>query len=125
MSDSIDIEAAVRTFMIAVGQSKDVSKHALDLRLALIEEEYEEFDQALRWGDPVQIAKEACDLVYVAVGTLITLGIPFNECFAALQASNMTKIGPNGVAQLREDGKVLKGGDFKPAEDMIKEILGS
>lgn len=123
MATGIDVESAVRTFMQACGQGEDDGKHTLDLRLALIEEEYNEFLEALGWGDPVLIAKEACDLIYVVVGTLISKGIPFNDVFAALQTSNMSKVGPNGEVTRRSDGKILKGDDFKPAEAMIKEIL--
>lgn len=123
MATGIDVESAVRTFMQACGQGEDDGKHTLDLRLALIEEEYNEFLEALGWGDPVLIAKEACDLIYVVVGTLVSKGIPFNDVFAALQTSNMSKVGPNGEVTRRADGKILKGDDFKPAEAMIKEIL--
>jgi predicted HAD superfamily Cof-like phosphohydrolase len=123
MSTGIDVEAAVRTFMTACGQGQSDGREVFDLRLALIEEEYTEFLEALNWGDKVFIAKEACDLVYVVVGTLIALGIPFNDVFAALQQSNMTKVGPDGSVVKRDDGKILKGPDFRPAEDLIKEIL--
>lgn len=120
---SIDVEQAVRTFMNACGQGQDEGKHVFDLRLALIEEEYGEFMEALSWGDDVFIAKEAADLVYVVVGTLISRGIPFNAVFAALQASNMTKVGPDGRVTKRADGKILKGESFEPAEEKIKEVL--
>ena len=121
---AINIEESVRTFMNAVGQGKDEGKYAFDLRLRLLEEEFNEFMEALDWGDDVFIAKEAADLVYVVVGTCISRGIPFNEVFAALQASNMSKIGPDGTVTTREDGKILKGEHFQPAEDQIREILG-
>lgn len=120
---AINIEESVRTFMNAVGQSEDDGKYAFDLRLRLLEEEFNEFMEALDWGDDVFIAKEAADLVYVVVGTCISRGIPFNEVFAALQASNMSKIGPDGTITKREDGKILKGEHFQPAEDQIREIL--
>lgn len=120
---AINIEESVRTFMNAVGQSEDDGKYAFDLRLRLLEEEFNEFMEALDWGDDVFIAKEAADLVYVVVGTCISRGIPFNEVFAALQASNMSKIGPDGTITKREDGKILKGDHFQPAEDQIREIL--
>lgn len=119
----IDVEAAVRQFMTAAGQGRDDGKHVFDLRLALIEEEYGEFMEALGWGDDLFIAKEAADLVYVVVGTLIARGIPFNDVFAALQASNMTKVGPDGKVTKRADGKILKGESFEPAETKIKEVL--
>lgn len=121
---AINVEESVRTFMAACGQGEDGAE-VFDLRLALLEEEYTEFLEALRWGDPVFIAKEGADLVYVVVGTLIAHGIPFNEVFAALQMSNMSKVGPDGQVTKREDGKILKGESFQPAEDAIKEILTS
>ena len=121
--NSIDVEGAVRTFMTACGQGEDDGKHIFDLRLKLIEEEHEEFLEALRWGDPVHIAKEAADVVYVVVGTLIAMGIPFNEVFAALQVSNMSKVGIDGKVTKRDDGKILKGEGFVDAESAIKLIL--
>ena len=120
---AINVEESVRTFMDAVGQGADDGKYAFDLRLRLLEEEFNEFMEALDWGDDVFIAKEAADLVYVVVGTCIARGIPFNEVFAALQSSNMSKIGPDGKVTKREDGKILKGEHFQPAEDQIREIL--
>ena len=121
---SIDVEAAVRTFMAACGQGKDDGKHIFDLRIRLIDEEYDELVEALNWGDRVQIAKELADLAYVVVGTAVALGIPFNEVFSALQASNMSKVGSDGTIKFREDGKVLKGPEYIEAETAIREILG-
>lgn len=118
---AINVEESVRTFMDAAGG--DEGDNVFDLRLALLEEEYTEFLEALRWGDPVFVAKEGADLVYVVVGTLISMGIPFNEVFAALQMSNMSKIGPDGQVTKREDGKILKGESYVDAEEQIKEIL--
>lgn len=109
--------------MTAAGQT-EVTTKVTDLRLALLDEEYTEFLEALNWGDPIHIAKEACDLVYVVVGTLVSMGIPFNEVFSALQVSNLSKIGPDGSVVRREDNKILKGPNFVPAENLIKEILG-
>lgn len=120
---AIDVEQSVKIFMESCGQGRDDGKHVFDLRLALIEEEYGEFMEALSWGDDLFIAKEAADLVYVVVGTLIARGIPFNDVFAALQSSNMSKVGPHGQVTKRADGKILKGESFEPAEDKIKEIL--
>lgn len=123
---SIDVEQAVRTFMQACGQAVDKGEKevAKDLRIALIDEEYFELLEALRWGDPVHIAKEAADLVYVVVGTMVEYGIPFNEVFAALQTSNMSKVGPDGQVTKRDDGKILKGENFIDAETAIRDILG-
>lgn len=121
---SINVEDAVRTFMTACGQGADTTRQNIALRFRLMDEEHDEVVEAINWGDRVQIAKELCDLVYVAIGTAVAFDIPFNECFAALQTSNMTKVAEDGTVVLRDDGKVLKGSGFKPAEDMIKDILG-
>lgn len=121
---SIDVEQAVRTFMTAGDQGRDDSKSARDLRIALIEEEFTELLEAIGWGDRTLIAKELADLVYVVVGSAVTWGIPFNEVFAALQVSNMSKVGDDGKVVKRADGKILKSESYLPAEPMIKEILG-
>lgn len=123
MSTGIDVEAAVSQFMESCGQGVDVGRHTRDLRLALIEEEFTEFLEALDWGDPVHIAKEACDLVYVVVGTLVSLGIPFNDSFAILQQSNMSKVGPDGQVTKRADGKILKGEHYVDAEEGIRKLI--
>ena len=121
----LDVESAVKTFMQATGQLNNTDNKITDLRLALIEEEYSELLEAIRWGDHTHIAKEGCDLIYVIVGTLISLGIPFNDCFAALQTSNLSKLDANGNALRRPDGKILKGPDYQPAEIAIKKILAT
>lgn len=121
---AIDVEAAVKRFMEACGQGRDESEQNIALRFRLMDEEHDEVVEAINYGDRVQIAKELCDLVYVAVGTAVAFGIPFAECFSALQFSNMSKIREDGTADFREDGKVLKGVDFRPAEPMIRDILG-
>lgn len=118
---SIDVEQAVRTFMQTAGQEEDHGKYAVDLRIKLIDEEYDELIEAINEKDHVQIAKELADLVYVVVGTAITMGIPFNEVFGALQVSNMSKF--DGEPEIRSDGKVLKGKNYRPAEDAIRDIL--
>lgn len=119
-----DVEAAVRQFMVASGQGEDDSKYATDLRIKLIDEEFTELIEAIGWGDKVQIAKELADLVYVVVGTAITMGIPFNKVMGALQISNMSKFDEDGKATFISDGKVLKGPNYVGAELAIREILG-
>ncbi len=121
---AIDVEQSVKTFMKASGQGRDDTKYAVDLRIKLIDEEYDELIEAINYGDRVQIAKELADLVYVVVGTAITMGIPFNEVFGALQISNMSKFDSDGKATFRDDGKVLKGPNYLEAEPAIREILG-
>ena len=121
---SVDVEECVKTFMSAVNQLVGTSfEGTKDLRIALIEEEFTELLEAIRWGDPVQIAKEIADLVYVVVGTSVAFKIPFNEVFGAVCESNLSKLDEHGNVIKRADGKILKSSNYKPAEPVIKEIL--
>lgn len=120
----MNIEECVRSFMLEARQLENSSiETTKDLRLALIEEEFNEVIESINWGDPVLIAKELADLVYVVVGTAIAFGIPFNSCFGAVCDSNLSKFDSEGHAILRDDGKVLKGPNYQAPEPIIKEIL--
>jgi predicted HAD superfamily Cof-like phosphohydrolase len=66
-------------------------------------------------NDIVSIADALADIVYVACGTALTYGIPFDRVFAEVHRSNMTKFGPDGP-YLRADGKVMKGPDYEPPD---------
>ena len=59
------------------------------------------------------LLKELCDLQYVLSGFAVTFGLPFDEAFKRVHESNMSKLGPDGKPIYREDGKVLKGPNYK------------
>lgn len=121
MSVGFDVE----TFMKAVGQTGPVDdeKRLIDFRISLIDEEYDELIQALQWGDRRFIAKEAADLVYVVVGTCVALGIPFDDVWAAVQESNMSKLDEDGKIVKSEEGKVLKGPNYRGPEKRIEQLV--
>lgn len=88
------------------------------LRLDLIKEEFTEIQKEF-WPsrvDPVNLAKELTDLLYVVYGAGATFGIDLDKCFAEVHRSNMSKLGEDGKPIYREDGKVLKGPNYKPAD---------
>lgn len=119
----------VETFMSAMGQapnaelSAEEEKRLAEFRLSLIDEEYGELVEALQWGDLRFIAKEAADLVYVVVGTCVAFGIPFDEVFDAVHRSNMSKLDDDGKPYLREDGKVMKGPNYRAPEPEIEKLV--
>jgi predicted HAD superfamily Cof-like phosphohydrolase len=82
------------------------------LRVALLEEEVAEFRTAARDDDLVAIADALGDIAYVLYGTALTYGIDLDAVIAEVHRSNMSKLGPDGVPILREDGKVLKPPSF-------------
>ena len=81
----------------------------------------EEFKELINAESCEEIMKEACDLVYVVLGTFVEFGWDFDEAFRRVHESNMSKLGEDGKPILREDGKVLKGPNYhKPVlEDLV------
>lgn len=63
--------------------------------------------------DLAKVAKEISDLLYVTYGTASSMGLPIDEVYNAVHESNMSKLGNNGEVIRREDGKVLKGPNYK------------
>ena len=62
--------------------------------------------------DVIEAADALADLVYVVYGMAIESGMSLDSVLAEVQASNLSKLMPDGSVKLREDGKVLKGPNF-------------
>ena len=62
--------------------------------------------------DVIETADALADLVYVIYGMAIESGMDLDSVLAEVQASNLSKLMPDGSVKLREDGKVLKGPNF-------------
>ena len=91
------------------------------LSTKLINEEYEEVIDAIEKGNPDEVLKELCDLVYVCVGFAVTYGWSFDTAFNRVHASNMSKLGENGEPLYREDGKVSKSSTYFPP--LLKDLV--
>jgi predicted HAD superfamily Cof-like phosphohydrolase len=79
--------------------------HIIDFRIALIQEECEELCFELRNRNWAGVASESVDLIYVVIGTLVTLGLPLLPFWKAVQSANMSKIkNPTGGKPLKPDG---------------------
>ena len=116
----------VEEFMTAFGQ--DVEKVAsipdrktAMLRLKLILEEYEELETAVEEHHLVGIADALTDILYVTYGAGHAFGINLDECFEEVHESNMSKLGPDGKPIYRDDGKVMKGPDYR--EPDLRKII--
>jgi predicted HAD superfamily Cof-like phosphohydrolase len=100
-----------------------ISEERKKLRFELMKEENEEYLEAAKNNDLVEVADALGDMLYILCGTIIEHGMQdkIEEVFNEIQRSNMSKLGEDGKPIYREDGKVLKGPNyFKPN---IKEIL--
>lgn len=89
----------------------------IELRFNLMKEENEEYLEAAKNGDIVEIADALGDQLYILCGTILKHGLQDKmiEVFNEIQRSNMRKLDENGQPIYREDGKVLKSElYFKP-----------
>lgn len=104
----------------------DISGYSLaELRLRLIKEETEEVEfELFRVDNKKRLAKELADLLYVVYGTAATYGIDADVVFNRVHESNMSKLGEDGKPIYRNDGKVLKGPNYKEPnfDDMWQEV---
>ena len=111
---------SVRKFMETFGQDVQTkaefpSEKIVKLRYNLIKEELNEFEQAIKDKNLVEIADSLTDILYVTYGAGHAFGIDLDKCFDEVQKSNMSKLGPNGKPIYNEHGKVMKGPKyFKP-----------
>lgn len=119
----------VKEFHKAMGvpESDPTVRGALEFRLRLLWEEYKEVLDAAGYYPDVEVGfrpngkvldkanllKELADLDYVVAGAAITFGWDFNEAGKRVHESNMSKLGDDGKPVRREDGKVLKGPNYK------------
>lgn len=81
-----------------------------ELRHRLMHEENEEYLEAARNGNLVEVADALGDMLYILCGTILKHGLQdkIAEVFEEIQRSNMSKLDANGQPIYREDGKVMK-----------------
>jgi len=108
--------AAVEEFHTAFGIANNYSptveltEAEMELRFRLMQEENEEYLEAAKNGDIVEIADALGDQLYILCGTILKHGLQHKiaEVFQEIQRSNMSKLDADGKPIYREDGKVMK-----------------
>lgn len=96
----------------------------IKLRWSLLNEEYEELWQELfdyedgkvvpaLEPDKEKVAKEIADMLYIIYSMADVFGIPIDKVFEEVHSSNMSKLGPDDRPVRREDGKIIKGPNYK------------
>ena len=105
---------SVKKFMEVFGQEVKTkaefpSEKIIKLPLNLIQEELDEFEQALKNKDLKEVADALTDILYVTYGAGHAFGIDLDKCFEEVQRSNMSKLGEEGKPIYNEKGKVMKG----------------
>ena len=96
------------------------SKDKRSYQKILIVEEFKEFLEAegMLFRKNTTIAaealKELADLIYVCYQYAENMGWLLDEALERVHLSNMSKLDDEGKPVYREDGKVLKGPNYKP-----------
>ncbi len=109
-----------------IGNAKEIKlieEKDYTLRYNLIKEENEEYLEACKNGDIIEIADALGDQLYILFGTILKHGLEhkIEEVYDEIHRSNMSKLDEKGEPIFREDGKILKSNlYFKPD---IKKIL--
>ncbi len=117
---------SVKKFMQTFGQevknkAEFPEEKIVKLRLNLIQEELDEFREAVKKKDIKEVADALTDILYVTYGAGHAFGIDLDSCFQEVQNSNMSKLGEDGKPIYNDQGKVMKGPKyFKP--DLSKYI---
>ncbi len=89
----------------------DLTTETKQLRLRLIQEEFDELKESMAGEDLASVAKEMADLLYVIYGTAVSYGIDMKPVFQEVHRSNLSKIG----GHKRADGKWVKPPTYSPA----------
>ena len=113
-----------RTFRVLMDQPVDnFSPSTADLQLTLIQEEFRELVDAHEVAIThltnkrarEHALKELTDLVYVCWQYAAAAGWDLDEALTRVHESNLSKLDDNLRPIKREDGKVMKGPNYKPA----------
>ena len=107
-----------QAFDIPKLNSPDIGpEEMIELRIKLLREEVEEYAEAARAGDVVEILDALADIGYILAGTIINHGMQhiYDDAFNEVHRSNMAKL-VDGKVLRREDGKVMKPEGWTPPQ---------
>jgi NTP pyrophosphatase (non-canonical NTP hydrolase) len=130
---AVEFRRVFNQVVIAPGTAKvpDAMLPDLTMQLSLIEEEGNEFKEALDawvsasnsstdeealYAFKEQVIKELSDLAFVCEQMAAFLGVDLEAAMCRVFKSNMSKLDENGKPVYREDGKVLKGPNYQPPD---------
>ncbi len=110
------LEEFNEAFEISHLNSPEVGDEDLgELRIRLLQEEVQEYADAVRAGDLVEILDALGDIAYILAGSILNHGLQhiIDDAFTEIHRSNMAKL-VDGKVLKRADGKVAKPDDWTP-----------
>lgn len=90
------------------------TEDVMQFRLNFLKEELKELEDAAAVHDMPGVADALVDLVYVAIGTALGLGIPFQAVWDEVHAANMRKVRSDGNG--RHETDVVKPAGWVPPD---------
>ena len=117
-----DVENFHKAFGQRIGTKPELpNDNERSLRMRLLAEEFSEYNSAEYDNDLIEVADALADIIYIALGTAVSYGIPLDTIFDEFHRSNMAKL-VDGKVFRRADGKIKKPDGWQPPD--IKSILG-
>ena len=117
-----DVENFHKAFGQRIGTKPELpNDNERSLRMRLLAEEFSEYNSAEYDNDLIEVADALADIIYIALGTAVSYGIPLDTIFDEVHRSNMAKL-VDGKVLRRADGKIKKPDGWQPPD--IKSILG-
>lgn len=117
-----------RDFMFMGNQT--TTSYNLDqqkLYASLILEEYHELGEAIASNKTDEIIKEACDVLVVTLGLLLSMGIDVHKAWELVHRNNMSKVSNQDTIVKDVNGKIMKSKESKARKAKmmkgIKELL--
>ena len=112
------VENFNNAFKFPVAEQPTLSKPEIyELCFELMKEENEEYLEACKNKDMIEIADALGDQLFVLIGTMIKHGLQdkIEKVFDEIYLSNMSKLDKNGQPIYNADGKAMKSSQyFKP-----------
>lgn len=95
-----------------------LDKDAYEFRVKFMQEELDEFLTACDEGNMAEAADALGDLVYVAMGLALMMGLPWPEVWDEIQKANLTKVRATEVSQSKRGSllDVVKPEGFVPPD---------
>ena len=114
MSNFTDVKTFMETFgQIVRTKPQFPDDKTMQLRYDLIKEELDELEKAMKTKNLKEVADALTDILYVTYGAGFAYGIDLDKCFKEVQRANMSKLGKDGKPIFNENGKVMKGPNYK------------
>ena len=118
-----DYQADIRAFHEKFGHDALKIPGFLDpetakFRKNFLQEEVDEFNEAVEQGDISKAAHELADVLYIAFGTADKMGIPIGEVWKEIQRANMDKVRATSAEQSKRGSTqdVVKPPGWKKAD---------